>query len=235
MKKQIVLVALVVVASVGVFYGVVKSQYQQPDIPVKFVGTPVAVEDIPVMESNTDIEEELTEEDIDTDSTVTVVDNSEETEEEEKVIPPVSNETIIAEAEATLEEYEVNVPEDVRTYCEEIGAQYHICPELLEAIAWRESRFQSDATNGTCTGIMQVSYEWHANRMAKVGAVSLTNTRDCILVAADYLSELFEEYGLAKSLMLYNGDARANEIGYLSSYASDILTVSEALERVHGY
>ena len=235
MKKQIVLTLLITVAAIGVFYGTVKSQQKQNDIPVKIYGTPVAVEDIPVVEiePEVDADEELTEENIDTDNTVTVADDN--IEEEEEVASPISNETLVAEAETILEQYEVNLPDDVRAYCEDIGSQYQICPELLEAIAWRESRFQSTAINGDCTGIMQVSYQWHANRMAKVGAVSLTNTRDCILVAADYLSELFEENGLVKSLMLYNGDARANEIGYVSSYASDILTVSEALERVHGY
>lgn len=232
MKKNIVLVLLVTIAAVGVFYGTVTSQQRTSDIPVKVYGTPIAVEDIPVVEISpeVDIDNEVTEEDIDPESIVTVIDNA-----EEEMISTVPNEKIVAEARQILEQYEVEVPDDVLAYCEDIGHQYDICPELLEAIAWRESRFQSTAINGDCTGIMQVSYQWHSNRMAKVGAVSLTNTRDCILVAADYLSELFEENGLVKSLMLYNGDARANEIGYVSSYADDILTVSEALERVHGY
>ena len=77
-------------------------------------------------------------------------------------------------------------------YCEEIGRQYAICPELLEAI---------------------------------------------ILLAADYLSELFLEYGdMGTVLMLYNGSRNAlkrGEQGDYTEYAQKIMKRSEQLERLH--
>ena len=60
-----------------------------------------------------------------------------------------------------------------------------------------------------------------------------------MLVAADYLSELFEEYeDVGVVLMTYNGDSDAEAFSYceaeLSGYADDILTLSAELERAHG-
>ncbi len=167
---------------------------------------------------------------------VELVDKQEEEVTPEVATPPVSDEEIRQEAEETLKVYEVNLPDEIKAYCEEVGQQYGICPELLEAIAWRESRYQGNATNGTCTGIMQVSYVWHGDRMQRLGVSSLYDVQGCIKVAADYIAELADggETAVATALMTYNGDSRANEEGYTSAYAQDILTVSAALERVHG-
>ncbi|MDO4285564.1 MAG: transglycosylase SLT domain-containing protein [Eubacteriales bacterium] len=157
-----------------------------------------------------------------------------ESAEPEVIIPPVSAEEIRVESEQILAEYEVDLPAEIREICEEAGSVYGICPELLEAIAWRESRYQTDAVNGDCTGIMQVSSRWHQDRMERIGATDLYNARDCIMTAADYLAELSREHSVATALMIYNGDARAREEGYVSQYAEDILIVSAALERAHG-
>lgn len=42
----------------------------------------------------------------------------------------------------------LDVPQDVIEISEELGKQYNICPELIQAICWRESRFTADATGG---------------------------------------------------------------------------------------
>lgn len=141
--------------------------------------------------------------------------------------------TAKADAEATLESNSVVIPDDVKEYCEEAGEKYNICPEFLEAMCWRESNCNPNAVNGSCTGIMQVSKIWHGDRMKEVGATDLTDAQDCINTAANYLSELFEKYEDAGTVLaVYNGDSKALKSGYVSDYANDILTISEALERI---
>ncbi len=226
--RNIAAVLAAAIGSAALAIAVSKSQYQTNSIltvwDLQEESYPIEIEQIPAEDTET------------TEVTVDPVDTQEEELTPEGVTPPVSDEEIRQEAEETLELYEVNLPDNVRAYCEKIGQQYGICPELLEAIAWRESRFQSGATNGTCTGMMQVSSIWHGDRMARLGVSSLYDAEGCIKVAADYIAELSDggEASVATALMTYNGDSRANEDGYISGYAEDILTVSAALERVHG-
>lgn len=77
------------------------------------------------------------------------------------------HEQLIAEAYETLGKYEV--PEDIpyRDYFEQAGEEFNICPEFLEAIAWRESRFKKSAENKGCSGLMQVAVEWHKAKDAR--------------------------------------------------------------------
>lgn len=133
----------------------------------------------------------------------------------------------------------VEVPEHVIELSEQLGQEYGICPELLQAICWRESRFQAEARNGGCIGIMQVSKRWHVDRMDKLGVSNLTDPAQNMEVAADYLRELFQKYHDAGIvLMVYNGDSRVWKIlegqGEISGYAREILELSERLERQHG-
>ena len=53
------------------------------------------------------------------------------------------------------------VPEEVIIMSEELGYEYGICPEILQAIAWRESRFKATADNMGCVGMMQIAPQWH--------------------------------------------------------------------------
>ena len=90
-------------------------------------------------------------------------------------------------------EEQVIVPEDVKEISEELGQAYNICPELIQAICWRESRFQTDAENGGCIGIMQVSQRWHKDRMDKLGVTDLMDPKQNMEVAVDYLADLVED------------------------------------------
>ena len=121
----------------------------------------------------------------------------------------------------------------------EVTEHYNICPEFLQAMAFRESSYRTDVKNGSCIGLMQVNEKWHTDRMARLGVDSLYDPYGNMLVAADYLSELFEEYeDVGVVLMTYNGDSDAEAFSYceaeLSDYADDILTLSAELERAHG-
>ena len=132
-----------------------------------------------------------------------------------------------AERQMEMEEY-------IDMLCEPL----HICPELVQAIIERESRWNPDAVNGDCIGLMQISERWHRERMKKLGVKDLKDPFDNIEVGVDYLRELFERYedpGMV--LMVYSGDSRAKDLqatGNLSEYAEWILTRSAELEREHG-
>ena len=122
--------------------------------------------------------------------------------------------------------------------CIDYGNEYCICPELLMAIIETESSGDPKAKNGTCTGLMQVSSRWHADRMKRLGIKSLYDENDNVHVGTDYLAELINEHGdVATALMLYHGESDAlskADRGIISGYASKILRRSAELERLHG-
>ena len=139
---------------------------------------------------------------------------------------------------AKAETRETWISDDAYEYCYQIGNQYNICPELLMAVIEKESSGKSNATNGGCVGLMQVSARWHKDRMLRLGATDLYCERDNILVAADYLSELFQKYKEPSLVLdIYNGNSNAMwnyENGVISYYAGYILNRASELERLHG-
>ncbi len=134
----------------------------------------------------------------------------------------------------------VEVPEEVVAISEELGGEYGVCPELIQAVCWQESRFQADAENGGCVGIMQVSPQWHKERMERLGVTDLTDPRQNMAVAVDYLAELAAEYeDVGAALMKYNGDRRLDELleggmADVSDYVRAVLELSAELERRNG-
>lgn len=127
------------------------------------------------------------------------------------------------------------VPDHILEMSNEIGKEYNICPELLQSIAFQESRFQADAQNGGCTGLMQVNPAWHKDRMRELGVTDLYDPEQNMEVAADYLQELFGRYeDVGTVLMVYHGEAGAVSKIEPSQYADEILERSAALERLHG-
>ena len=127
------------------------------------------------------------------------------------------------------------VPEHILEMSNEIGKEYNICPELLQSIAFQESRFEADAQNEGCTGLMQVNPAWHEDRMRELGVTDLYNPEQNMEVAADYLQELFEKYeDVGTVLMVYHGESGAVSKIEPSRYADEILTRSAELERAHG-
>lgn len=127
------------------------------------------------------------------------------------------------------------VPEHILEMSNEIGKEYNICPELLQSIAFQETRFQADAQNEGCTGLMQVNPAWHEDRMRELGVTDLYNPEQNMEVAADYLQELFEKYeDVGTVLMVYHGESGAVSKIEPSRYADEILTRSAELERAHG-
>lgn len=132
----------------------------------------------------------------------------------------------------------VEVPEDVKEISEELGEKYNICPELIQAICWQESRFQTDIKSSGCVGIMQVAPKWHKERMDRLGVTDLTDVRQNMTVAVDYLSELLKDgEDIEEPLMRYHGESRIYErlnSGEMSEYVESILTLSAELEERNG-
>ena len=122
-------------------------------------------------------------------------------------------------------------------YCYQYGDEYDFRPELLIAIIEAESSGNPNAKNGNCLGIMQVSEKWHKDRMEKLCVSDLYDEGGNILVATDYLYELFMKYGdVGMILMKYNGDSSAKDYwngnGELSAYAKKIINRTEELENI---
>ena len=84
-------------------------------------------------------------------------------------------------------EDETGIPENIYQDAEIIGHEFNICPELLLAIAERESRFQADAKNGNCKGLMQLNTACHKARFEEMGWSTSDWSNDYInmYVAAD--------------------------------------------------
>lgn len=131
------------------------------------------------------------------------------------------------------------IPAEIVEYAEELGAQYNICPELIEAIIFEESSFKADATNGNCKGLMQINSACHAKRMEKLGVADLYDPKQNMLVGTDYLSELFRTYeDIGTVLLIYNGSGKARVNSYeatgkMTGYVERILARSERYEREH--
>lgn len=139
----------------------------------------------------------------------------------------------------TIQAAPVQVPEDVRQLSVELGEQYNICPELIQAVCFKESGFDPRAENGGCVGIMQVDPKWHKDRMERLGVTDLYDMRQNMMTGVDILHELSEEQeDISIVLMRYNGDSRAEDVENgtedVSEYADSILMLSEELERENG-
>lgn len=149
--------------------------------------------------------------------------------------------SIRSEAAASVKKDEI--PKQIKEYCDEIGEQRNICPELLEAIAYHESRFVEEVTNKNCWGLCQVNVKIHEDRIEKFGYTKkdMLTAYANIEVAADYLAELYEIYGDDNPIVLslYSGAGMAavekyKEYGITTKYVDEILTKSAEYERIHG-
>lgn len=130
------------------------------------------------------------------------------------------------------------LPKEYIYYCEEAGQAYNICPELLQAVIEAESGGDPDAVGEAGEiGLMQVYPMYHQGRALHLSVYNLFDPEGNILVGADYLAELFSEYGdIGTVLMAYNGTEDAAERGKngdYTEYARKIMKRAAELERIH--
>lgn len=145
-------------------------------------------------------------------------------------------------AEAAADSNQSEIPKELQIIFEKVGESFEICPELMESMAWRESRFEPTVKSGNCYGLMQVNIKVHKDRIEKYGYTSedMLDPEPNIIVAADYLKELFDTYGDDDPLILlyYSGSksqiAKYKEYGFINSYVKDVLTRAADYERKHG-
>lgn len=134
--------------------------------------------------------------------------------------------------------FDTEAPIEVQEACIKWGKYYDICPELIQAICWNESRYETDLENGTCVGIMQINEPVHMARIEKLGVTDIYDLDENIHVGADLLAELFASYPDAGTVLgLYHGEKKAvskGKTGNYSTYTKTILEKSYELERVHG-
>lgn len=146
------------------------------------------------------------------------------------------DETMLAEIAYATEMEKINafndpdILDEVEEAARKWGEVYNISPEFLEAVAWRESRYDPEAVNGGCVGLMQVAPVWHGDRMERLGVEDLTEVDGNMAVAADYLAELFATYNDPYwVLMTYNGDSNAD--AYRSGNAAPSMYALEITEK----
>lgn len=135
--------------------------------------------------------------------------------------------------------FDSETPVEVQEACNKWGGEYDICPELLQAICYHESRYEADVKSGTCVGIMQINEPVHADRLIKLGITDIYDIDSNIHAGADLLAELFNNYSsdAGTVLGLYHGEKYAiqnGKKGIYSEYTKEILEKAYDLERLHG-
>lgn len=134
---------------------------------------------------------------------------------------------------------EIVIPDVVRASCEKWGEEYEICPELLEAICWHETRCRSDLENGGCLGMCQINPKYHKAEMEMLGINNLYDFDQNIHLCAQIIKDLSQKNeDLYYVLMCYNcGSTRGAELfneGKFTRYAKEVTEQSAELERKHG-
>lgn len=139
-------------------------------------------------------------------------------------------------------DFQDGIPKEIRIYCELVGTEFDICPEILEAMAYYESQYIPDVQNGNHYGLMQINVVIHKKRIEKYGWTKedMFDPYKNLMVAADILHELYEMYGDDNPAVLayyagYSSTLKTYfKTGKMCPYAEKILTHSAELERLHG-
>lgn len=142
---------------------------------------------------------------------------------------------ILAWTDAAAAEGDTYIKPEYVEYCEEIGQQYDIAPELLEALIEAESSGRADARSSTGDiGLCQINLKY-----SKYTEQQLLDPKTNIKAAAEILTDLFNKYDL-EGLMAYNlGEYSETfrehmESGKLTDYADRIIKRSDYLQELHG-
>ena len=111
------------------------------------------------------------------------------------------------------------IPNNQKRLCEELGAEYGICPEVLEALIEVESAGQMTAKNGSCYGICQIN--------GSVWGYSYNTEEKQIRKACEML--LSYDLPIDEALSRYNGQSNPHYDGYVEK----VLKRAHELEVLH--
>lgn len=124
----------------------------------------------------------------------------------------------IADALAALGDWTKRIPSSLRDLFALEGAKQGMPAGLLEAVAYRESRFRPEIINGSllssagAVGIMQIVPKWHP----ALGEAGARDPARAVPYAANYLRQLYQEFGSWKlALAAYNwgqGNLRTKDL-----------------------
>jgi soluble lytic murein transglycosylase-like protein len=139
-----------------------------------------------------------------------------------------------------LGEWTRRIPEALRAVFSSAGAQHGLPAGLLEAVAYRESRFRQDIIDGTtrssagAVGIMQIIPRWHP----EVGEAGALDPNRAIPYAAKYLQQLHRQFGTwPLALAAYNwgqGNLAKWQSGTISSWPTETRVYVEEITRNAG-
>ena len=142
---------------------------------------------------------------------------------------------ILAWTDAAAAEGDTYIKLEYVEYCEEIGQQYGIAPELLEALIEVESSGRADVRSSTGDiGLCQINLKY-----SKYTEQQLLDPKTNIKASAEILTDLFNKYDM-EGLMAYNlGEYSETfrehlENGTLTDYADRIIKRSDYLQELHG-
>lgn len=128
-----------------------------------------------------------------------------------------------------------NLQERMQTFCGDCAVPY----EIALAVVYQESRFQSDAENGSCVGLMQINQVNGDRLFSKIGVTDLRDPEQNLQAGIWMLGELFEKYGEWNMVLTAynNGESCAKkeffDKGMISCpYSESVLRKSEEWKRV---
>lgn len=146
---------------------------------------------------------------------------------------------LLSSESGTFAKEVITIPKDVEASCEYWAEEYEICPELIEAMCWHETRCRSNLKNGNCIGITQINPNYHSAEMEELGITDLydadQNIHLCAYMIRQYANENEDLYYV---LMCWNsGSTKGKKLfdkGIYTKYAIEVTEESAKLERLHG-
>lgn len=119
----------------------------------------------------------------------------------------------------------VEVPAELKPIFEEKADEYGIDEYFLEALAWRESRFKTTASNGNCKGLMEVNVKYYPHDW-KDPEQNIDAACRCIMAIINQ----YDAEDLGDIASYYHGEGKP---GY-SSYVQDVDRVQRVLAEEDG-
>lgn len=118
---------------------------------------------------------------------------------------------------------------EIRALCEAASGWNGMDPCILQAIAFKESRYCPDAKNGPYIGLMQINQNLFKERAESLGIDDMWVPYNNILIASDYLSELMEDYPTEKAIVVYaRGEAGSNGINS-TAYSRSVIALANEI------